>query len=81
MAYLITGSLFQEIYAETVSFFPGFMYLLTAGLMGISLVIQINTNFYYNEFYTIIAFQILVSILYFAIVKYEERFGVIGSKQ
>ena len=38
LAFLITGSLFQEIYVETVATFPGFMYLLTAGLQLLALV-------------------------------------------
>jgi hypothetical protein len=38
IATLVTSSVYQEIYAETVSVFPGAVFLTAAGLLSIALV-------------------------------------------
>ena len=38
LTFLISSSGFQEIYAQTISTFPGAMYLVSAGLSGIAVV-------------------------------------------
>ena len=39
LAQLISSSLLLEVYADTVASFPGFMYLVSAGLACLALVI------------------------------------------
>ena len=38
LARLVTSSIYQVIYLNTVSFFPGFVYLVAAGMTCLALV-------------------------------------------
>lgn len=40
LAGLVTSSVYQEVYAATVSTFPGAMYLLSASMVTVSLVVN-----------------------------------------
>ena len=38
LARLVTSSIYQDIYLNTVSFFPGFVYMVAAGMTCLALV-------------------------------------------
>ena len=49
LTFLISSSGFQEIYAQTISTFPGAMYLVSAGFSGIAVVRFFMLDYIYQK--------------------------------